>query len=68
MGNLMNNIDKIKILSAKINAIEIGLEWLAENNSTGLIPNGKLSTEQQISDLTAQKNALQQEVDRLNNI
>lgn len=64
----MNNIDKIKILSAKINAIEIGLEWLDENKSTGPVPNGKMSTEQQISDLTAQKNALQQEVDRLNNI
>jgi hypothetical protein len=68
MGDLMDNIDKIKVLSAKINAIEIGLEWLAENNSTGPIPNGKMSTEQQISDLISQKNALQQEVDRLNNI
>lgn len=64
----MNNIDKIKILSAKINAVEIGLEWLILNNLDDPTLNVKTSRDKQISDLTAQKNALQQEVDRLNNI
>lgn len=64
----MNNIDKIKILSAKINAVEIGLEWLISNNLDDPTLNVKTSRDKQISDLTAQKNALQQEVDRLNNI
>lgn len=64
----MDTVDKIKVLSAKINSIEIGLKWLAENNLTSSISNRSMSTEQQISDLKAQKNALQQEVERLNNI
>lgn len=67
MGDLMDKTDKIKILSAKINAIDIGLEWLSNNQSEGEIPEGKVSSEQQIIDLLSQKNALQQELARINN-
>lgn len=61
----MTNEEKVIILSAKINAIEIGLEWLSDNPSEGEIPEDKISTEQQIYDLTSQKNALLQELNSL---
>ena len=61
----MNNEDKIAVVSAKISAIEIGLEWLSNNPSEGEIPEDKMSTEQQISDLTSQKNALLQVLNNL---
>lgn len=60
MDNIITNQEKINIVSAKINAIEIGLEWLSNNSSEGQILEGKMSIEQQISGLTQQKNALLQ--------
>lgn len=61
----MNNDYKIKIVLSKIDAIEKGLEWLADNTSEGSFPNGKLSAGQQISDLISQKNALLQVLNNL---
>lgn len=62
---MITNKEKINIVSAKINAIEIGLDWLSKNNSEGQIPEGKMSTEQQISDLILQKNVLLQTLNNL---
>lgn len=61
----MTNEEKILVLQARIEAVEIGLIWLSNNPSEGQIPEGKKSTQEQIDELSAKKTIYLQMLDDL---
>lgn len=61
----MTNQEKALILQSRLEAIEIGLDWLNNNPSEGNIPEGKMSTQDQINDLLFKKNIYLKALDDL---
>jgi hypothetical protein len=62
---IMTNEEKILILQARLEAVELGLIWLNNNPSEGEIPEGKKSTEDQINELSSKKTIYLQMLDDL---
>jgi hypothetical protein len=62
---MITNEERILIIQSRIDSINISLEWLKNNPSEGPIPEGKMSTEEQILNLLNKKKVLQRVLDEL---